>query len=136
MAWVVDTCLLIDVAESDPAFGLPSARLIDSMRPQGLLLCPVTYVELAPLFGGVRDALDEFLFHLGVAPSAQWIADDTVAAYDAWYRYVIAKRAGKIPKRPVADMLIGAFATKFDGLLTRNEADFRPIFPSLRIVTP
>lgn len=25
MAWVVDTCLLIDVAEADPTFGVASA---------------------------------------------------------------------------------------------------------------
>ena len=26
MAWVVDTCLLIDVAEADPTFGAASAK--------------------------------------------------------------------------------------------------------------
>jgi hypothetical protein len=41
MAWVVDTCLLIDVAEADPSFGVVSARLIDSRRPDGLTICPV-----------------------------------------------------------------------------------------------
>jgi hypothetical protein len=29
MAWAVDTCLLIDVAEADPTFGVPSAKLLD-----------------------------------------------------------------------------------------------------------
>ena len=28
MAWVVDTCILIDVALPDPEFGLASARLL------------------------------------------------------------------------------------------------------------
>ena len=27
MAWAVDTCLLIDVAEADPSFGVVSATL-------------------------------------------------------------------------------------------------------------
>ena len=36
MAWVIDTCLLIDVAENDPSFGVASATLIDSKRPEGL----------------------------------------------------------------------------------------------------
>ena len=42
MAWVIDTCLLIDVAENDPSFGVASATLIDSKRPDGLTICPVT----------------------------------------------------------------------------------------------
>ena len=29
MAWVVDTCLLIDVAEADPTFGVASAKLLE-----------------------------------------------------------------------------------------------------------
>jgi hypothetical protein len=36
MAWVVDTCLLIDVVEADPTFGTRSAKLLDSKRPDGL----------------------------------------------------------------------------------------------------
>lgn len=32
MAWVVDTCLLVDVAEADPAFGVASAALLDAKR--------------------------------------------------------------------------------------------------------
>ena len=63
MAWVVDTCLLIDVAEADPTFGAASARLL-------------------------------------------------------------------------ADILIGAFAMRFDGILTRNQADFRRAFPTLPITAP
>ena len=48
MAWVVDTCLLIDIAEADPTFGVASAKLLDLKRPEALTICPVTYVELAP----------------------------------------------------------------------------------------
>ena len=44
MAWVVDTCLLIDVAEADPIFGVASANLLDLKRAEGLTICPVTYV--------------------------------------------------------------------------------------------
>jgi len=35
MAWVVDTCLLIDVAEADPTFGVASAKLLDLKRADG-----------------------------------------------------------------------------------------------------
>jgi len=38
VAWTVDTCLLIDVAEADPRFGIGSAHLLDRLRPDGLVI--------------------------------------------------------------------------------------------------
>ncbi|MBI4606327.1 MAG: type II toxin-antitoxin system VapC family toxin [Planctomycetes bacterium] len=136
MAWVVDTCLLIDVAEADPKFGVPSAKLLDSKRPQGLTLCPVTYVELAPLFNDDPAGQNEFLFNVGVTWPEAWTEVDTQEAHRAWHRYVAARRAVRIPRRPLADILIGAFASRFDGRLTRNESDFRQVFPGISIVVP
>ena len=136
MAWVIDTCQLIDVAENDPSFGIASATLIDSKRLEGLAICPVTHVELAPVFNGDTKTLDEFLLKLGANWPETWTLADTTTAHEAWHRYGLAKRSGKVPKRPVADILIGAFASRFDGLLSRNPADFRPIFPKLNLVVP
>src|SRR5256885_16574529 len=99
MAWVLDTCLLIDVAEADPAFGLSSAALIDSKRPAGLTVCPVTYAELAPVFAGDQQAQNQFLINLGVSWPEIWTLADTFAAHEAWDRYVKGKRSGRIPKR-------------------------------------
>jgi hypothetical protein len=48
----VGRCLLIDVAEADASFGAASAELIESKRPEGLTICPVSYVEPAPVFNG------------------------------------------------------------------------------------
>ncbi|HMP84645.1 MAG TPA: type II toxin-antitoxin system VapC family toxin [Verrucomicrobiota bacterium] len=136
MAWVVDTCLLIDVAEADPTFGLASARLLDSKRRDGLTICPTSYIELAPVFNGDQTAQNEFLFNLGVTWPEVWTHADTEEAHRAWQRYVTARRTTKVPKRPLADILIGAFASRFDGILTRNESDFRTVFASLSITTP
>jgi hypothetical protein len=94
MAWVVDTCLLIDVAEADPAFGVASATLIDAKRPEGLAVCPVTYAELAPVFNGDAGVQNQFLFHLGVGWPEAWTLADTAAAHAAWHRYVMDKRGG------------------------------------------
>ncbi len=136
MAWVVDTCLLIDVAEGDPAFGVSSAALLDARRPEGLTICPVTYAELGPVFDGDATAQNEFLANLAVVWTEGWTLTDTVVAHGAWHRYVIGKRAGNLPKRPVADVLIGAFAELRDGLLTRKARDFRTVFPALKLLTP
>src|SRR6266404_4723738 len=92
-------------------------------------ICPVTYIELAPVFNGDQTAQNEFLFDLGVTWPEAWTQADTEEAHRAWQRYVAARRATKAPKRPPADILIGAFASRFDGILTRNEGDFRQVFP-------
>lgn len=136
MPWVVDTCLLIDIADADPQFASGSAAVLSARRSEGLVLAPVTYVELAPVFGGDVAKQESFLFHLQVSWSRAWTHSETLAAHAGWHRYVQAKRLHRIQKRPMADLLIGAFAERFDGLLTRNEADFRNVFPNLRIVVP
>lgn len=136
MAWVVDTCLLIDVAENDPEFGRYSARLLDRRRPAGLVIAPVSYIELAPLFNGVTEPHNDFLESIGVNWTHGWTWPDTIAAYRAWYDYILKRRAWRIDKRPIADILIGAFATRFDGLLTRNTKHFRSFFPDLRLEGP
>ena len=133
---MVDTCLLIDVAEADPKFGVASAKLLDLKRADGLTICPVTYIELAPVFNGDQAAQNEFLFNLGLSWPEPWTQSDTEEAHRAWHRYVAARRTARVPKRPLADILIGAFASRCDGILTRNESDFRTVFPKLVIAVP
>ena len=136
MAWVVDTCLLIDVAEADPRFGIASAQLLDRQRIDGLVICPASDVELAPVFSGDDSLQEQFLHSLAVSCREPWTAADTRAARQAWHQYVTRRRTAPTPKRPLADVLIGAFAMRFDGILTRNEADFRQLFPTLKVLTP
>jgi predicted nucleic acid-binding protein len=136
MAWVVDTCLLLDVAVDDPKFFPASARLLDAKQSDGLMVCPVSVVEISPVFAGQMAAVTEFLDRLNIPPAELWTHADTQAAFTAWNSYVAAKRQGQIAKRPIADVLIGAFAMRFQGLLTRNPSDFRQLFPGLQIIEP
>ena len=136
MPWVVDTCLVIDVAENDPQFGEGSARLLDQRRSAGLLVAPVSYIELAPLFNGVQTVQNEFLESTGINWTHSWTWPDTIVAHRAWRHYMMRRRRGRIDKRPIADVLIGAFAMRFDGLLTRNRKDFRSLYPDLRLEEP
>jgi hypothetical protein len=133
MAWVVDTCVLIDVLEDDPEFGIASAETLDAHSKDGLIVCPISYAELAPAFQGDRALQDEFLSGVGVDFRQEWSWEDTVRAHGGWSEFIQRKRAGKLPKRPLADILIGAFAIRFQGLLTRNPADFEPVFPDLTL---
>ena len=52
---------------------------------------------------------------------------DTQAAHFLWAAQVAAKRAGNARKRVVADVLIEAFAQRFQGLVTRNPKDFATV---------
>lgn len=136
MAWVVDTCMLIDILEDDPEFGFTSALSLDAHAADGLVLCPMTYVELAPAFNGDQGLQDEFLMGIGVDFRQDWLWEDSVRAFDAWNAFIQKKRARLVPKRPLADILIGAFASRYEGLLTRNPDDFRPAFPDLMLRVP
>lgn len=136
MTWVVDTSVLIDVLEDDPEFGAASAQLLEDLAEEGLAICPVTYAELAPAFGGSRALQEEFLVGVGVSFSDEWTRQDTLAAFDAWYAHVRRRREGLGPRRPIADILIGAFAQRYQGVVTRNEEHFRPGFPELEIRNP
>lgn len=134
--WIVDTCVVLDVFEHDPAFGRRSAELLQKLLPQGLALSPVTMVELAAAFAGDLAEQKRFLDQAGIAYGEPWTAADTELAHAAWHAYVVAKRQGQAAKRPVADLLIGAFAANRTGLVTRNPRDFARLFPALKIREP
>lgn len=139
MSWVVDTCILLDILEDDPEFGRASARCLKNRLDEGLLACPVTLLELGPAFGGDLGAQRHFLAQCGVSDEEDFTLADVRLGYSPWNAYIAAKRRRKSPKvsrRPIADMMIGAFASRFAGLITRNGNDFQPWFPQLVILDP
>ena len=60
-AWVVDTCVVLDVARDDATFGVASARLLQTKLADGLVITPVTFIELAPAFHNDLQELKRFL---------------------------------------------------------------------------
>ena len=136
MAWVVDTCLLLDIGLDDPEFAERSENLVLQMSSAGVLISPVTFVELAPAFGGDLDGLKNFLMGLGIDFEEMSDLVDTENAALGWAEHILKRRTGGGLKRPVADVLIGSFALRFQGLLTRNAKDFQKLFPQLRVVEP
>lgn len=134
--WIVDTCIVIDVLENDPEFGLASAKLLQRLLPQALAISPVSMVELSAAFGGNLQAQKEFLDRVGISHSEAWTAADTENAHAAWNAYVRSRRDGVSPRRPIADILLGAFALNRRGLVTRNGADFQRWYPKLAVRQP
>ena len=136
MAWVVDTCVLLDVLMEDPTFGRCSAEVLEACLEEGLVICPMTYVELSPALQGDRSLQNEFLAGVGVGYQEDWTWADTVRAHQIWNEYARRKRSEQLPRRPLADILIGAFAGRFQGLITRNSEDFTKLFPTLPLRVP
>ena len=120
MAWVVDTSVLLDIHLADPAFSRASAECLSKYCADGLAISPVTYVELAPAFGGDAALQEQFLAEVGIEWPALWTLHDTQAAHGLWAAHVQKKQSGRVAKRPIADVLIEAFAQRFQGLITRN----------------
>ncbi|TVP76726.1 MAG: type II toxin-antitoxin system VapC family toxin [Puniceicoccaceae bacterium] len=136
MSWVVDTCVLIDILEGDSEFGPSSALCLREYLSGGLVVSPVTMIELSPAFEGNFSKQKEFLSLCGVNFEMNMEAQDVANAHAAWNRYIGQKRLKNATKRPIADIMIGAFAVRFDGLITRNPKDFRPWFPGIHLVIP
>jgi len=84
-------------------------------------------VEMAPAFAGNANLQKQFLRQVGVEWPTLWTIVDTQAAHRLWNDHVARKRAGHARKRPVADVLIEAFAQRFQGLITRNSRHFTTV---------
>ena len=136
MSLVVDTCVIIDVLDGQSPFSKASAKTLDKYADEGLLIAPISYVELAPAFLGDESRERNFLLDLGIDLPPLIDNTDLSAAHAAWYRQVLRKRQGKAARRPIADVMIGALASVNEGLITRNVKDFRALFPKLRIISP
>ena len=136
MSWVVDTCVLIDILVNDPTFGRSSALCLKRNLSKGLVICPVSMIELSPAFGGDIQRQKKFLQLCGVHCDHSFSDVDIVCAHKVWNHYIAKKRLHDVPRRPVANIMIGAFSSRFDGLITRNQNDFNPWFPKLKLIVP
>lgn len=134
--WVVDTCIIIDITSGDGEFSTKSADAIDAKHAEGLVVAPITYVELAPSFRGDIAKQDSVLSGMGIEFDFAGNRQAVLAAHKAWYEHALRKRLGEAVKRPIADVLIGAYAVEKGGLITRNEADFKTLYPNLTIFNP
>lgn len=136
MAWVVDTCVLIDIAQMNSIRRTDAMRCLQSRAADGLCICPVTFTELAPRFFGDVAAAELFLQTLQVSLAELWIHDDTLVSFRLWHDLQLRRRSGTVMKRPIADVLIAAFASRFQELISSNASDFRTIQPTLPIIAP
>jgi predicted nucleic acid-binding protein len=136
MAWVVDTSVVVDLVTGDPLFEPASTACLQAHLGDGLVISPVTFVELGPSFSGDDVAAEVFLKASHIGTTEFWSPADTLLAHRLWHQFQMRRRQLQIAKRPVADVLIAAFAERFQGIITRNSSDFRNILPTLLLVEP
>jgi predicted nucleic acid-binding protein len=137
MAWVVDTSVLLDLRIGRPLeWAEASAACLESRAEEGLLACPVMFIEMVPAFHGDKWAERAWLDTLGISNREPWIEEDTERSHALWNALVERKRRGEAVKRPVADILIAGFALRFQGVITRNAPDFHAAAPHLTVLSP
>ncbi len=130
---LVDTNVLLDVAEEDTRWSAWSGRQIADAAVEGaLVINQVVYAEMAAGFDSV-EALDATL-----TPERyrrEHVPFD--AAFLAGVAFLSYRRRGGARSSPLPDFFIGAHAAvRGYRLLTRDRGYYAAYFPTLEIVSP
>ena len=130
---LVDTNVLIDVLEDDPAWADWSiAQLRAQSQVHALAINPVIYAELSLAFDSV-EALDAAVTGMALE-LAELPRPALFLAGKAFVRY---RREGGTRHNVLADFFIGAHAAVQGWpLLTRDVRRYRNHFPTIRLIAP
>ncbi len=130
---LVDTNVLLDVAESDPAWADWSQRQLEHLAlTDTLTINPVIYTEFSIGYARIEEV--EAVLAAVAMPIAPMPREALFLAGKTFlqYRQRGGSRSGVLP-----DFLIGAHAS-VEGwrLLTRDIARYRSYFPGLQLIAP
>lgn len=130
---LVDTNVLVDVLEDDPAWADWSTRQLRAQaQVHDLLINPVIYSELSLAFESV-EALDKVIESLGLG----FQEIPRPALFLAGRAFVKYRREGGAKANVLADFFIGAHAAVLGcGILTRDARRYRSYFPRVAVVAP
>jgi hypothetical protein len=130
---LVDTNVLIDVLQDDPAWADWSiAQLRAQAQVHALAINPVIYAELSLAFDR-HDALDAVVAGMDLTV-AEIPRPALFLAGKAFVRY---RRDGGARQNVLADFFIGAHAAVQGWpLLTRDVKRYRNYFPTVRLIAP
>ncbi len=138
MTTVLDTNVITALWDGDDALNATAQSALDAALARGALIVPApVYSELIAFVGRSESFLDTFLAETGIA--VDWHMEERVwrAAGQAFQSYAGRRRGQREPgpRRILADLLIGAYATRHDfPLLTFDEGIYRTAFPALKVV--
>ena len=130
---LVDSCVLIDVIESDPHWADWSIEQLDRQRNRAALAINlVIYAEIAKSFDRM-ERLDQFVDDLDLAV----IDIPRTAAWDAANVHLAYRRNRGAMSVTLPDFFIGAHAIALDcPILTRDARRFSTYFPRVGLITP
>jgi predicted nucleic acid-binding protein len=130
---LVDTNVLLDVLENDPAWVDWSLQQLRAQsQVHDLAINPVIYAELSLAFDSVK-ALDSAIEGMGLVMQEL----PRPALFLAGRAFVKYRREGGGKSNVLADFFIGAHAAVQNwGILTRDARRYRNYFPTVGLVTP
>jgi predicted nucleic acid-binding protein len=133
MSVVVDTNVIIDIAEADPIWKPWSLSQLSMALADGpALICDIVFAELCSQYASVGE-VEAVLATLGLTlqplrKPALFRAAQAFAAY---------RRSGGTKDNVLPDFFIGAQAMDLGvPLLTRDTRRYRSYFPSLELIAP
>ncbi len=133
MTVLVDSNVLIDVAEADPVWGEWSRRALDRAgASEPLVVNPIIYAEVSVAFERIEEVE-------AVLPTASFKREQIPfeAAFLAGKAYLAYRRRGGASGSPLHGFSVGAHAVVAGHrLLTRDARLYRTYFPRLEIIAP
>jgi len=130
---VVDTNILLDVVNSNPAWVNWSAgQMFLLSKIDKLIINPVIYAELSISFRTVAE-VEESIEHMALT-----LEDlPREVSFLAGKAFVQYRRSGGTKTNVLPDFFIGAHAAfRQASLLTRDVRRYRTYFPSVHLITP
>ncbi len=133
MMVVVDTNIIIDIAEHDPVWRRWSLdRLSEAVVEGPAVVCDSVFAELSSQYDKVED-VDQVLAALGLV--LQPLRKS--ALFRAGQAYAEYRRNGGEKTNVLPDFFVGAQAVDLGvPLLTRDVKRYRRYFPELELITP
>jgi len=130
---LVDSCVLLDLIDNDPAWEPWSAAQITSQSlVQDLFVNPIVYAEIAPRFTAPKE-VDRIL----EAAALRFIGIPRDAAFMAAKAHQQYRRQGGARTSLLPDFLIGAHAAVLGAsILTRDTRRYATYFPMVRLIAP
>jgi predicted nucleic acid-binding protein len=129
---LVDSNILLDIATSDPKWGLWSEGAIAACAEHvSLIINPIIYAEVSIGYTTVEALNTALSIKIYEREALPWEAAFLAGKCFLTYR----RRGGKTS--PISDFYIGAHAAVGRlALLTRDAARYRTYFPNLEILSP
>lgn len=130
---IVDTNIILDLLEDDPAWAEWSVRQLRAQaQVHELVITPVIYSELSLAFDSVQ-AIDDAISSMDL----RYQELPRPALFLAGRAFFAYRKEGGIKANGLADFFIGAHAAVLRcGILTRDPRRYRNYFPAVPLLTP